>query len=184
MTSSYQDEHGQTHVVTWEWGSGRDDRPGLPWFGIFLVIFGGLLLLQQLSPDFREAGSVLVLAIGLAFLVSWLANRRTSALYIGAIITAIALSNVLSDAGVISGDGWGTLFLGIAFLAIALIRAAGRGGWGWQLIVGGLLTLSGGSTVASHTPGFPDIARYAWPLAILILGIALLLQAASRRRLT
>ena len=55
MTSSYQDEHGNVHVVTWEWNSKQDERPGLPWFGIFLVIFGGLLLLQQLSPDFREA---------------------------------------------------------------------------------------------------------------------------------
>ncbi len=184
MSGSYQDEHGQVHVATWNWETGRDVRPGLPWFGIFLVIFGGLLLLQQLSPEFRQAGSILVLAIGLAFLVSWLFNRRSSALYIGGIVTALALASVLSDAGIISGDGWGTLFLGIAFVAIALIRAAGRGGWGWQLVVGGLLVLSGGSTVASHVAGFPDIARYAWPIAIVLIGVALLLRAGSRRSLT
>jgi hypothetical protein len=38
-------------VYSWEWGTGRGSgeqgrRPGLPWIGIFLLVFGGLLLLQ------------------------------------------------------------------------------------------------------------------------------------------
>ena len=61
--------------MSWGW-SGQDDRPGIPWIGIFLVVFGGLLLLQQLAPEFQAAGSLVALAIGVAFLVSWLANRR------------------------------------------------------------------------------------------------------------
>ena len=27
----------------WRWGPDEDRRPGLPWIGIFLVIFGALL---------------------------------------------------------------------------------------------------------------------------------------------
>jgi hypothetical protein len=181
MSGDYRDEHGGVHVVTWGWNREGDDRPGLPWIGIFLVVFGGLLLLQQVAPEFRAAGSVLLLAIGLAFLVSWLANRRTPALYVGGIISALGLASVLTEGGVISGDGWGTLFLGVAFIAIALIRAAGGGGWGWQLLIGGLLAVSGGSTVSSHVAGFPEIGRYAWPFFLVLVGVALLLRSSARR---
>ena len=174
-------EHGRVHVMSWGWGHESEDRPGLPWIGIFLVIFGGLLLLQQIAPEFRQVGSIFVLAIGVAFLFSWVANRRTSALYVGGIITALSLASVLSEAGYISGDGWGTLFLGIAFIAIALIRAGGRGGWGWQLIFGGLLIVSGGSTVAAHVAGFPEIGKYAWPVFLVFIGLALLLRGSRRR---
>jgi hypothetical protein len=182
MNGPQQDGPGRVHVVTWGWGRDADERPGLPWIGIFLVIFGALLLLQQVAPEFRAAGSLVVLAVGVAFLLSWVVNRRTSALYLGGFITALSLAGVLSDAGYISGDGWGTLFLGIAFITIALIRAASRGGWGWQLIIGGLLVVSGGSTVASHVAGFPEIGRYAWPVFLLLVGVALLLRGSSRRR--
>ena len=49
-------------VYHWEWGPDDTRRPGLPWIGIFLLVFGGLLLIQQAFPQFKEAGSVLVLA--------------------------------------------------------------------------------------------------------------------------
>src|SRR6266496_1335023 len=107
MSGRYQGEDGQVHAVTWNWGHDADARPGLPWIGIFLVIFGALLLLEQVAPEFRAAGSLVVLAFGLAFLVSWLANRRTAALYVGAIVTALSLAGVLTDLNVISGEGWG-----------------------------------------------------------------------------
>jgi hypothetical protein len=181
MSDPVGPEQGRVHVVGWGWGRDADERPGLPWIGIFLVIFGGLLLLQQIAPEFRQAGSLFFLAVGVAFLISWAANRRTSALYVGGIVTAIALSDVLSQAGYISGDGWGTLFLGIAFILIGLIRAGGRGGWGWQFIFGGLLVVSGGSSVAAHVAGFPEIGRYAWPVLLLVVGIALLLRGSRRR---
>jgi hypothetical protein len=181
MTGRYEDEHGQVHVMTWGWGRDADERPGLPWIGIFLLIFGGLLLLQQLAPEVQAAGSLIVLALGAAFLVSWVTNRRSSALYVGAVLTALGLAAALSDAGYIAGEGWGTLFLGIAFVLIALIRAAQRGGWGWQAIVGGLLVVLGGSTVASHTAGLADVSRFIWPVLILLLGVVLLVRGSTRR---
>ena len=63
-------------------------QPGLPWIGIFLLVFGGLLLIQQLFPEARALGSLLFVAIGLAFLVKWAIDRGTGSLYAGAIITA------------------------------------------------------------------------------------------------
>jgi hypothetical protein len=182
MNGSPGTDDGRVHVVGWGW-PGQGERAGVPWIGIFLVVFGGLLLLQQVAPEFKAAGSLVVLAIGVAFLVSWLANRRTSALYLGAIITALTLPDVLASAGVIDGgEGWGTLFLGIAFLAIAAIRAASRGGWGWQLVFGGLLVLTGSSTVARHVAGFPAIGQYAWPLALIAIGVVLVFRGGMRSR--
>ena len=83
-------ESGDVRMRSWEWSEvpGAPARSRLPWFGIFLVVFGGLLLLRQLFPSLETAGSLLFLAIGVAFLVSWLINRGMGSLYLGAIITA------------------------------------------------------------------------------------------------
>ena len=132
-----------TRVYHWEWGPDDARRPGLPWIGIFLLVFGALLLLQQAFPQFRAAGSVVVLAIGLAFLVKWAIDRGTGSLYAGAIITALAVPGLLNAAG-IDAEGLSTFSFGIAFLFIAVVRAVSGGGWGWQLWFGGLLALVGG----------------------------------------
>ena len=65
----------ETRVYHWEWGPGDARRPGLPWIGIFLLVFGGLLLLQQAFPQFEALGSIVVLAVGLAFLIKWAIDR-------------------------------------------------------------------------------------------------------------
>src|SRR5215208_6965939 len=73
------------------WGPDEDRRPGLPWVGIFLVVFGLLLLVEQALPAYRRLGDVAVLAAGLASLVAWAVRRSTLALYAGAFLTALAL---------------------------------------------------------------------------------------------
>src|SRR5258708_15147328 len=116
MTDTRDGGPGQVHVVNWGWSS-QNQRAGIPWIGIFLVVFGGLLLLQQLAPELNLAGDIVALAIGVAFLVSWIADRSTAALYVGAIITALTLPDVLASAHVIdAGEGWGTCFLVLPFL--------------------------------------------------------------------
>ena len=157
------DDHGVT-VVTWRWREG-DRRPGLPWIGLFLLIFGGLLLLQSLYPELQAAGSLFFVAVGIAFLVSWVVRRGTGSLYAGALITAIALPPALSSLGVISGPGWGTLAIGLAFLGIALVRAVGGGGWGWQAWVGGILAILGATQIA-----IPTFGELFWPVLLLTVG--------------
>jgi hypothetical protein len=161
-------------VYSWEWGSGAGRQPGLPWIGIFLLVFGGLLLIQQLFPEARALGSLLFVAIGLAFLVKWAIDRGTGSLYAGAIITALAAPGVLNAAG-IEADGLGTFSLGIAFLFIAAVRAASGGGWGWQAWFGGLLALVGGVSISSPTGGGLIV-----PVLLVTLGAALLLRDAGR----
>ena len=161
-------------VYHWEWGPDDARRPGLPWIGIFLLVFGGLLLLQQLYPDAKEAGSLVVLAVGLAFLIKWAIDRGTGSLYAGAIITALAAPGVLNAAG-IDLDGLGTFCFGVAFLFIAVVRAASGGGWGWQLWFGGLLALLGGVNMTNPTAGGLIV-----PVVLIGLGAVLLLRGASR----
>lgn len=165
---------GDLRVYTWEWGPDQARRPGLPWIGIFLLVFGALLLLQQLFPDAEALGSVLVLAVGIAFLIKWAIDRGTGSLYAGAIITALAAPGIINAAG-FDVDGLGTFCFGVAFLFIAAVRAASGGGWGWQAIFGGLLVLLGGVNMLT-----PEVGGLLIPIALLALG-AMLLLGGSRR---
>lgn len=161
------------HTYTWEWGTGHPGdqarRPGLPWIGVFLLVLGGLLLIQTLFPQSQAIGSVFVLAIGLAFLIRWGMTRGTGSLYAGAIITALAVPSALTNAGV-SRDGLGTFCLGIAFLFIALVRATGGGGVGWQAWFGGLLALFGGVNLIQ-----PQVGGLIIPIVLVVGGAVLVL---------
>jgi len=170
---------GGVRVYGWEWNDigGPRARSRLPWFGIFLVVFGALLLLRQFFPSLETAGSLLFLAVGIAFLVSWLVNRGVGSLYLGAIITALAAPDLLAAAGIVSGPGVGTLCLGVAFLFIALIRGATGGGWGWQAGLGAILTAIGGSSLV-----VPGISALIWPVVLVILGVIVLVRASAGRR--
>src|SRR5215204_6292395 len=164
---------GPVRVYQWEWGPDDARRPGLPWIGIFLLVFGALLLVQQLYPG-NVVGSVVVLAIGLAFLVKWAIDRGTGSLYAGAIITALAAPGLIEEATNATYDGLGTLCLGIAFLFIAAVRAATSGGIGWQAGLGALLAVIGVAEMV--TLGIGDLLV---PLVLVLLGIGLILG--SRR---
>jgi hypothetical protein len=154
-------------VYGWNWGQ-EDNRPQIPWIGVFLVILGGLLVLQQL-PGWSNIGDVVVLAAGLAFLVVWLVRRSTFALYAGALLTAAGVPGLLQGLSYAPGPGFGTLCYGVAFLFIALVRAVSRGGWGWQLIVGLVLLALGASELA-----LPNAESYVLPLLLVVLGVVLL----------
>ena len=170
---------GRVRAYGWEWSDvgGSSGRSRVPWFGIFLVVFGGLLLLQQAFPALETAGSLLFLAVGVAFLASWAVNRGMGSLYLGAIITALAAPDLLSAGHVVSGPGVGTLCLGVAFLFIALVRAASGAGWGWQAGLGIILAAIGASTIA--VPNFSDLL---WPVLIVVLGVLLLVRSSAERR--
>lgn len=160
-------DEGGGRIYAWEWGPGQARRPGLPWIGIFLLVFGGLLLIQQLYPEARSFGSLLVLAIGLAFLIRWAMSRGTGSLYAGAIITALAVPGALTSAG-FDQEGLGTFCFGIAFLFIAAVRLGSGGGIGWQAWFGGLLALLGGVNLVT-----PGVGGLIVPLALVGLGLVL-----------
>jgi hypothetical protein len=159
-------------VYDWRWGDDEKRRPGLPWIGIFLVLFGLILLVEQALPEYRRLGDVALLAAGLASLVAWVLRRGTIALYAGAFLTALAMPGTIEGLqGNELGPGWGTLFFGLAFMLVAAVRLWRGGGVGWQAFYGGILLLIGGSQVAK-----PELAAIAWPLLLVVIGALLLLR--------
>ena len=170
------DEPSSVNYYEWRWGPDEERRPGLPWIGIFLVVFGGLLLVQQALPDYRGLGNIVILAAGIASLIAWAIRRGTVALYAGAFLTALAAPGSWEAAtGQDLGPGWGTLCFGLAFLFIAVVRAVRGGGWGWQLLWGGVLAGLGAVEIAQ-----PNVAGIALPLILVAIGVLLL--AGSRRQ--
>jgi hypothetical protein len=167
-------------VYAWEWGPDQARRPGLPWIGVFLLVFGGLLLARELFPEARSLGSLVTLAIGIVFLIKWAVDRGTGSLYAGAIITALAVPGVLTEAG-LSLEGLGTFCFGVAFLFIAAVRAASGGGIGWQAWFGGLLALLGGVNLVS-----PQVGGLIVPIVLVAIGVVLVFggtfRGAGRRR--
>ena len=166
---------GGGRVYTWEWGPDQARRPGLPWIGVFLLVFGGLLLARQLFPEARSLGSLITLAVGIAFLIKWVVDRGTGSLYAGAIITALAVPGVVTEAAGRDLDGLGTFCFGLAFLFIAAVRAASGGAIGWQAWFGGLLALLGGVNLVS-----PEVGGLVVPLLLVALGVMLVFGGAFR----
>jgi hypothetical protein len=163
---------GVVRVYDWRWGNDEQRRPGLPWIGIFLLVFGGFLLLEQALPEYRRLGDVALLAAGVASLVVWLLRRSTIALYAGVFLTALALPGTIEALqGGDLGPGWGTFFFGLAFMVVAGVRFWRGGGVGWQTLYGGILLLIGGSQIAK-----PDLAAVAWPILLVLIGAFLLIR--------
>jgi hypothetical protein len=170
-------EPGGIRSYGWEWGRDQDRQPELPWIGIFLLVLGGLLLLERVLPDYISLGNVIVLAAGLAFLLLWTLRRGTFPLYAGAFLTAASIPGLLKGLGVVIGDGFGTLCYGLAFLFIAAVRLSRGGGIGWQALIGGLLTALGASQLA-----LPNAASLVFPALLVVLGLILLTRGREGMR--
>ncbi len=149
------------------WG-GHGGR--VPLAGIFLIVLGLVLAAGQLFREAQVGASAFFLAVGLVLVFAGVKDRSDLALYAGVFVTALALSDLLSGAGLIHGQGWGTLFLGVGVMAIALIRSTAGRRWGWTLGLGGLLALWGGAEVAAANTNVAT-DRLIGPLMIVLLGI-------------
>lgn len=174
MTDREARAGGPVRIYGWSWGPDEGRRPGLPWIGVFLIVFGALLLVERALPDYQRLGDVAVLAAGVASLVYWLLRRSTVALYAGAFLTALALPGTIEGLGEPLGPGWGTFFFGCAFLFVAAVRAWRGGGVGWQALYGSILVLIAGTEIIK-----PDLASIAWPLILVGIGVLLLIRGRS-----
>ena len=114
-------ERGGMRAYTWEWGREEDRRPRLPWIGIFLIVYGALLLIDRLGPQYLREANLLVLAAGLAFIIVWLLRRGTFPLYAGAFLTASAVPGLIKSLGYTAGTGLGTIGSGDAWATLTLI---------------------------------------------------------------
>lgn len=176
---SRQDPPKAVRVDGWSLdGSWHGSRSGVTTVGIFLIVLGLLLGAGQLFREAQIGASAFFLTVGLVLLLVGFRDRSDLALYAGAFVTALALADLLSSMSLIHGSGWGTLFLGLGVMAIALIRSSAGRRWGWTLGIGGLLALWGGSDVAASNVNFPT-DRLIGPLLIVLLGLYIVTR--SRR---
>ena len=154
-------------------GRPRDGR----WIGgIILIIIGVVLLVGQWLPD---VGRYAPLAIGLALTVIFIVTRNPGALIGGSIVTGIGAGIVLDQLFPAASGGWVPLGLGLGFLGIWAAGTVFRlpEARVWPLIPGAILTFVG---VAQVGGAAADALRYAWPVVLILLGVAVI--AGSRRR--
>ena len=162
-------------VYAWNWGGEEDSRPGLPWIGVVLVVFGLLLLIDRLLPEYQVT-DWLLLAVGVVFLARWVVERGTAWLYAGAVVTALAAPDLIEAAGLAAGDGLGTFCLGLAFAGIALVRWQTTRGIGWQAWLGAILIVWGASRMA-----LPDVGQLLLPALLVGFGLLLVVRGLQRR---
>lgn len=168
---------GTIHVEGWQWGREEDRRPRLPWVGVFILVLGVLLLINQALPNYFTASNLVVLAAGLAFLILWLIRRGTFALYAGAFLTASAIPGLLQTLNYPPPAGLGTFCYGVAFLFVAIVRATRGGGIGWQAVIGIILIALGTSEMA-----LPGLTSYIIPILLIVVGIMFLTSDRSSVR--
>ncbi len=159
-------------AVSWSFGEAQAGRLGL-WIGLGLLAFGGYLVLVEFVPQARIAGSIAILALGL-WALAWRALRRAGgwALYVGAVLVGYGAGGTIANMVAGGRGGWGSLGVGIAFLAIAGWRAARGGGVGWQAWIGGILSVWGGwGALGSVVPGFPTAGDLAVPVLLVLAGL-------------
>lgn len=165
-----------------EWGGWWMARRGwnFPWLGVLLVLVGVGLLIQYFVPTVTS-GTLVLAAIGLAFLAAWAVGGSRWAVVPGALMLALATSGLVRDLGVYNGPGVTALALAAAFGLIWLIGYSRgvRSVWPlWGLAIFGLI---GAVQVSGRITAIPELGAL-WPVVIIIVGVLLLLSA--RRRST
>jgi len=139
--------------------------------GVLLVVLGVLLGAGQLFREAQVGASGFFLVVGIVLVAVGARDRSDLALYVGLFLSALALSDLLSSAGLVHGSGWGTLFLGLGVMGVALVRSSAGKRLSWPLGIGAALALWGGSeVVASNVKDFPA-DRLIGPLLIVLLGL-------------
>ena len=147
-----------------------------PWFAILLLVLGVGLLIEILIPDL-SFGSLIILAAGIAFAAAWLYGHIVGATMPALVLVAWGLASVGRDFGILAGDGWNTLFIGIAFLV----------GWGlgrlqgvrreYALWIGAVLGLIG---LADTSDALPFDVSFAVIIPLVMIGLGVYLVWQSR----
>ena len=174
----YFGERGDGHEVGgWQWSSrGRN----FPWLGVLLVLIGIALLLQHLFPTVG-AGTLVLLAIALAFLAGWLFGGSWIAMVPGLLVLALGVTELLEDLAVFgpAGEdvpGLASSALAIAFVVIWLLGQTRGRRSAWPLWAAAIFGLIGAVQLSGRLTNMPELG-FLWPVLIIVAGIALLIGA-------
>jgi hypothetical protein len=161
----------------YSWSS---SKASFPWFAVLLLVLGAGLLLEILIPDL-SFGSLILLAAGLAFAAAWLFGHVVGATMPALVLTAWGLASIGRDFEVLTGDGWNTLFIGLAFLigwGLARFQGVRRA---YALWIGAVLAIIGLADVSDALPFDVSIAVVI-PLVMIAIGIYMVWRSGALER--
>ena len=165
---------------SWTWG-GR--QRGFPWLGVLLVLVGVGLLIRYLVPTV-SVGTLLLLAVSLAFLVAWILGRSWFSMVPGILSLALGITELTEDLALFgpAGEdvpGMASAALAIGFVVIWLVAYARGRRWNLALGAAGLFGLIAFFQLSGRIVGIPQL-EFLWPVVLIVIGIVLLYN--SRRR--
>lgn len=166
---------------SWGWGcDGRGRGRGFPWLGVLLVLVGIALLIQYFVPGV-SAGTLIFLAIAVAFLAAWLVGRSSVAMVPGLLVLGLGVAELIEDLALLgpAGEdvpGLASSALAIAFLAIWLIGSARGRRSMWPLWGAAIFGLIGVAQLSGRLVNIPSLGAL-WPLLIIVVGLVVLFNA-------
>ena len=172
VTPGADDPHDRPEWGTWTW-DGRSR--GFPWLGVLLVLVGAGLLIQYFVPQV-SAGTLVLVAIGLAFVAAWLFGGSYVAVVPGLLILALGVARLVEELNIYVGPGTTSLALAAAFLLIWVLGYARRRLRMWPLWGAAIFGLIGLVQISGRISGIPELGAL-WPVAIIVVGVLVLLSA-------
>ncbi len=172
---------GRSWAVGWgDWpGRSVERGPAFPWAGAILVLLGAALLVHQLVPAL-DGWALVTLGLGVVLFGAWVTGRSGLALWPGMLLLGYGVARLLVGLGVITGNGWTTIGIGVGFAAGWLAtRTRGHAG-SWSLVLAGLFVLIGLAQLVAELPQLVGLDAYVAPAIVIALGIVLIV--AGRRR--
>jgi hypothetical protein len=157
---------GESNDETKRFLEGRRRREAM---GIVLVALGIALFVMQFVDGPKE--SVILLAIGGAFLVAYVSQRSYGMLVPGCILIGLGLGRIVEWTS--SGyEDYSKIGLGVGFVGIYALERffSARSHW-WPLIPGLILIVSG---IAEGHRFYNRVVERGWPLILVVLGVLFL----------
>ena len=151
-------------------------RNARAWWGVLLIIFGALFLVQQYVP---VPGWTYVGILGVVFAFSYALTRNRSMLTPAAILLGLAAGMALERQGDDLGGGGVVGGLGIGFIAIYIVDRLVAGNANWWPLIPGTILLTIGTLVFGVRAGIVSrdlfqLLGSAWPVLLILIGIILL----------
>ncbi|HWH36508.1 MAG TPA: hypothetical protein VNT28_01850 [Candidatus Limnocylindrales bacterium] len=175
-----QERAEEPEWMAWKWANrGR----GFPWLGVLLVLIGLALLVQYFVPSV-SAGTLVLLAIGLAFLAGWLFGGSWVSMIPGVLVSSLGAAELIEDLALLgpAGDdvpGLASAMLALGFLAIWLLGYVSNKRSRWPLWGAAIFGLIGFAQLSGRILDLPVLGAL-WPLLIIGLGVIVLLSARRR----
>jgi hypothetical protein len=153
------------------WSTTTQGRPRPAFLGILLVLVGVGLLIELFVPALSFF-SLVILAAGIALGYAWLGRRILGATVPSLVLIGWGLARLGDELGVLPGDGWLALFVGIAFILAGVAGRVQLARRDWAFWIGGILAVIGLADATDLTPGTYDLAVLV-PLAVIAFGVYL-----------